>query len=354
MAGNLWAMGRKDKASGPAGAALIVDVEDPGLAQEAQLVAVVTGRRVCSPEEVVTAAGVTVLTDREEQRWERAARVIRVDQWDPPLAAGGAVSLAEYLVAADVPRVAVFSACGGAGGSVFTLALAGCLSAQSQEALVVDADPLSVGLDLLAGVEQDPGWRLRDIGADAGEEVIDQMPWVGGNDYDVAIASNRGGTVADIRRTLPVLLRQRVPIVVDFGRVRVREGAWQEEVLRMVQPDAVLLVAPLSVAGLDAARTALDHLSAVAAVPACGRGQVVLRRLAGTRRRKYRRGGGAEVDVPMAAMMLDQAPVGVIDHDEYVQAALDAGDFDLTSGALGSAAVEALGEVLGDSLEVRV
>ena len=65
----------------------------------------------------------------------------------------------------DGPRgevVAVIAGRGGAGASVFATALAQTAS-EAREALLIDADPWSGGIDLVLGIEADPGLRWPDL-----------------------------------------------------------------------------------------------------------------------------------------------------------------------------------------------
>ncbi|BBX00150.1 AAA family ATPase [Mycolicibacterium moriokaense] len=60
------------------------------------------------------------------------------------------------------PVVAVLAGRGGAGASVFAAALAQKAS-DATDALLIDADPWSGGIDLLLGIEADPGLRWHDL-----------------------------------------------------------------------------------------------------------------------------------------------------------------------------------------------
>ena len=82
--------------------------------------------------------------------------------------------LLELLVdAAAGPRppgrlVAVVGGCGGGGASVLAAALAQAAAAAAGDALLVDADPLSGGVDLLLGADQLPGLRWADLAGVSG------------------------------------------------------------------------------------------------------------------------------------------------------------------------------------------
>jgi hypothetical protein len=61
------------------------------------------------------------------------------------------------------PVVAVIGGRGGAGASTLAVGLAGVAAGSGVATLLVDADPLGGGLDLLVGVEQEPGLRWADL-----------------------------------------------------------------------------------------------------------------------------------------------------------------------------------------------
>ena len=64
-------------------------------------------------------------------------------------------------------RVVVAGAVGGCGASTLAAALA-VRAAQHRRTLLVESDPRGTGLDLLLGVEGEPGLRLQDVRADLG------------------------------------------------------------------------------------------------------------------------------------------------------------------------------------------
>lgn len=92
-----------------------------------------------------------------------------------PVTAGGALELAEMLGVVDKPRIHVHGVQGGAGTSSLAvhlaLALAHCLFQDATPVSLVDADPDSVGLDLLFGWEAVPGWRVGEPGIGEREGV---------------------------------------------------------------------------------------------------------------------------------------------------------------------------------------
>ncbi len=81
---------------------------------------------------------------------------------------GDEARLAELIGAAVGDRsggrvVAVMGGCGGAGASTFAAAVAAA-AAQSGPAVLLDADPLGGGLDVMLGAETRPGLRWADLG----------------------------------------------------------------------------------------------------------------------------------------------------------------------------------------------
>ena len=66
------------------------------------------------------------------------------------------------------PCLAVLGACGGAGASVFAVALAIAAARSGGESLLVDADPWGAGCDVLLGIERAPGLPWQDLGTSTG------------------------------------------------------------------------------------------------------------------------------------------------------------------------------------------
>lgn len=163
---------------------VIVDIADPLWNNEARMVVAVTRRPMIihdGTEEFETNLlrgldrkdGFTcqnsaiVLSDREsELTRHRLVRAIRVDQLEPSLDAGGAMILAEMIGSNDAVRIAVSSAVGGAGSSLFAAQLAYYMSCEGRPAVLLDADPHSCGLDLVLGKERRPGLTRNQIPAD--------------------------------------------------------------------------------------------------------------------------------------------------------------------------------------------
>jgi secretion/DNA translocation related CpaE-like protein len=114
--------------------------------------------------------------------------------------------------------IAVLGACGGAGASVFASAIAVAAAQPAADVLLIDCDPLGAGLDVLLGMENDPGLRWGDLSAPSGRLQVDALrqalPVVRSGSGQVAVlcAGRAGGEIsADV-----------LDVVVDAGR---RSGA---------------------------------------------------------------------------------------------------------------------------------
>lgn len=266
---------------------ILIDIDNPEWADEARLVAAVTGREsLCldadglgggrlvadrerdekhgiereTMEELVGERGAIVLTDKDEQ-WPRlpGLTVHRVDQLTPDLSHGGNVELAELIGTEDPLRIAVVGAHGGAGTSVFATGLAATLGqAQARDALVVDRDPHSQGLATVLGIENQPGWDSEDPGTRVSEEQllrncaeIDGVHVLGRSGLGARLQARTRGE----ELTLEQLCRaaHRAVMVVDCGRMGPGSDEWEQQWGDVV-PDAIVIVGLLSVAGVAAVR----------------------------------------------------------------------------------------------------
>ena len=343
---------KKAAATVPAGKLrpVIIDIADPLWNNEARMVAAVTRRPMVvhdgAEESTVELLrdldrkdGFTcqnsaiVLSDRDsELTRHRLVRAIRVDQLEPSLDAGGAMVLAEMIGANDVVRIAVSSAVGGAGSSLFAAQLAYYMSCEGRPAVLVDADPHSCGLDLVLGKERRPGLTRNQIPADCDfEQLRSHLLMLGFDSAGGKKIGADGGAV-------PVIYADRYPtfgahsggrgldvgqlahlmhaddMVVDCGRsLPVADSAsagWAEQ-WGEAEPDVHILVAPLTIQGVTAASALRNRmLENDRAKPL-----IVLRETP-----------GASTSVAVAAMMMDEAPVTVIRHDAQCASALDRGE----------------------------
>jgi secretion/DNA translocation related CpaE-like protein len=73
------------------------------------------------------------------------------------------------------PCIAVIGACGGAGASVFAVALALAAARDGANSLLIDADPWGAGCDVLLGLEHHPGLRWKDLGTSSGRLPVEAL-----------------------------------------------------------------------------------------------------------------------------------------------------------------------------------
>lgn len=159
--------------------------------------------------------------------------------------------------------VGVVGARGGAGATVLAGAFARRLGGPSRVVLV-DGDVASPGLDVILGIEDEPGPRWPDLadarGDVAGTELAAALPrWA-----HVAVLSadrRRPGTLPDAEAADVVaeLAADRSSVVVDLGRVAVRG---REALLGRC--DSLLLVVPRDLPAVAGALVLREQLSGVA------------------------------------------------------------------------------------------
>lgn len=146
------------------------------------------------------------------------------------------------------PAVAVVGARGGAGASVFSVALA----QSAPEVLLVDADPFSGGIDLLLGSEHQPGLRWPDLALQGGRlgypALRDALPR---RDGVSVLSSGRTGVdidAAPLGAVIDAGCRGGVTVVCDVGRccTAATEAA-------LDAADLVVLVTPADVRSCAAA-----------------------------------------------------------------------------------------------------
>jgi secretion/DNA translocation related CpaE-like protein len=156
--------------------------------------------------------------------------------WSLPLGAAvvllpsGAGRLSTALADATGPGagqgqvVAVVGGSGGAGASTLASALAFVGAQRGLRTMLVDADPLGGGLDLLVGAERVPGWRWPRLAAARGHlgDLAGQLPQVEGVDV-LSMARGPGVTESgpDVEQVRAVLLsatRSHQLVVVDVAR----------------------------------------------------------------------------------------------------------------------------------------
>lgn len=239
-----------------------------------------------------------------------------------PVTAGGALELAEMLGVIDTPRIHVHSVQGGAGTSSLAvhlaLALAHCLFQDATPVSLVDADPDSVGLDLLCGWEGVPGRRVGEQGIGEREGVpVEGWPVAPGGtglrfrsrrhdaaggrpepNADLVVHRPAAGTADYPAAGIAVVDRGRVNPMADVrgvapaGQAEAHSAATDTPSPAARGADLVVCVTRPTVAGVHALGRCLAELDA-ADVPAVG----VLREEAG-------------LETPIALrQMLGRAPV---------------------------------------------
>lgn len=170
------------------------------------------------------------------------------------------------------PLVGVIGGRGGAGATTLAAALGVAAARQGRRAVVVDADPLGGGLDLVLGGEDAGGLRWPDLlqtrGRVSGQSLVDALPRVG----DLRLLSwDRAGSltipVAAMDALLPAAQRGAELVVVDLPR-RLDDAA--RAALRRIT--VVLLVVPA-----DLRSTAAAARVAAALAVHCSEVRVVVR-----------------------------------------------------------------------------
>jgi secretion/DNA translocation related CpaE-like protein len=154
--------------------------------------------------------------------------------------------------------VAVIGGCGGAGASLFAVTLAQAAS----DAMLVDLDPWSGGIDLLVGAETTPGVRWPDLALQGG-----RLTWSAVRD---ALPRHRGLSLLSGTRRGYELDGGAVQAVLDAGR---RGGATVVCDLARRMTDAVetvletadlaVVVSPCNVRACAATATAVPVLAAI-------------------------------------------------------------------------------------------
>lgn len=162
----------------------------------------------------------------------------------------------------DGCTIAVVSACGGAGGSVFAAALAAGAERRGTSVILADCDPWGSGLDVLLGIEEDGGLHWEELAAPSGRLPPDALhralPTAPFGRGRVAVLCPGRGAAREIpANVLDVVLesgrRAGDLTIVDVPRHPTSAGDRAVE-----RADVVVLVATADVRGcFSAARVAL-------------------------------------------------------------------------------------------------
>jgi secretion/DNA translocation related CpaE-like protein len=250
-----------------------VQMQSPGAAARAAWKSaglVVLGPDVVAVPGVPRRDGVVVVTEQspDEALWHRAVAVGAQQLLTLP---EGESRLLELLVAAAEPAhsrgavVGIVGGCGGAGASTLAAGLA-LTAARTGAVILIDADPLGGGLDVLLGAEHRPGARWADLAGTSGRlsaaALLDALPQVDG----VALLSwDRGDVIelpAKAASSVVDAASRAVPtVVVDLPRAL--DPAAE---VCAADCDEVLLVVPTTVRASAAAVRVARRLRAVATV----------------------------------------------------------------------------------------
>lgn len=250
----------------------------------------------------------------------RALAQDEVHQWSMPLGAAvltlpdGAGWLATALADASSQRagsgrlICVVGGAGGVGASTCAAGLAFVGARLGARTMLVDADPLGGGIDLLVGAERLQGWRWPRLATARGHlgDLGGQLPQVEG--VDVLSMARGGGGGPDAEQMTSVALsavRSHRLTVVDVPRSL---GPAAREAVR--RADRVLMVVLADVRGVAAGRELLRELD-----QACRHLSVLVRT-----------GRVRGLDAQTVADGLGLELAGVVSQDAALAAAADSGD----------------------------
>jgi len=259
---------------------------------------------------------------RDRERWWRdavrigAVGVLQADDGD----AAGVAALAQVVEGgAEGCSVVVIGGRGGVGATTFACALAQEAAARDLSSVVIDADPLGPGADVVLGSENVHGLRWSALDSAAGlvapdalagtlpvRDGVATIAWAA-DDPEPALPTAAGSVWSAAVRRFDL-------VVVDHPRAAV-DDAWSIEVLG--GSVLTVLVVGDDIAGLASARRQAsrlqDHAASVVAVM-----------------------GGRRAGLGRAAVekTIGLPVVGVIGHDRRVRAAIDHGRGPVRSRAL--------------------
>lgn len=161
--------------------------------------------------------------------------------------------------------VAVIGGCGGAGATVFALALAAAAVRDHPDVLLVDADPIGSGLDALVGIEDRPGVRWTDLTAPTGRldahTLLRAVPAAASDGGPIPVLAYPPGPIQPVDAAVADVVldgcrRAGVLTVVDLPR---HPQPVTDRVLE--RADLTVLVVPADVRACLAARRLVPVLS---------------------------------------------------------------------------------------------
>ncbi len=268
-------------------------IDDPALRDDVDKVAAASGLQVVHASDPsgrkAWAGAVAVLLDVQaarrcaERGLPRRGHVVLVGRaeplatdWEAAIAVGAqhvitlpdqdGELMAELSDAAEAARddgrrgavVAVIGGRGGAGASVFATALA----QTAADALLIDADPWSGGIDLVLGSEGQAGLRWPDLSLQGGRLSIDALRDALPQSHGVSVLSGSrvGGDVdaAPLAAVIDAGSRGGATVICDVPR---RSTAAAETALDAA--DLVVVVAPADVRSCAAAAAVAPWVSAI-------------------------------------------------------------------------------------------
>lgn len=159
--------------------------------------------------------------------------------------------------------ISVVGTAGGVGASVLAAALATRASHKGAAVVAVDARPFGGGLDVVLGVDEEPGLRWRHlmdvVGEVDGAEVFGRIPLAG---RCGVVSFDRDAPVVPPREALEGIVAglSRVSDIVVIDAPRAGE-LWEEEVADL--SDDVVALTGTSIPAVAAAGAAVPHLDAV-------------------------------------------------------------------------------------------
>jgi secretion/DNA translocation related CpaE-like protein len=156
--------------------------------------------------------------------------------------------------------IAVIGGCGGAGASTLAAAVAQRAADRKQSPLLVDADPLGGGVDLLLGTEDCSGVRWQDLCDASGridhQQLLDALPRDRGLPFlSWSRDNSRMPDDAATRAVVASVVRNPGPVVFDLGRER---STLTQQVLSVTS--SAIVIVPARVRAVAAASTVLAQL----------------------------------------------------------------------------------------------
>ena len=290
---------------------VILDVDDASRAEEVALIAEVHKRRYLNTfgdkaiirqilPHLHRGKSVVVITDHNSPLCTgKHTHVIRLDCLSTTAERGAALELTRQMQLGENPTIAVSGSAGGAGVSTLAFLIADVLGSGGMNSVLIDAASASTGLDVALGVERVEGPRV----AALPEAVpLNQLPHVG---FTRMLSQSREGfRKLDIGACLGNMNESAV--VIDCGRLDPEEPERWSGVL----PDAHVIVCPMTVAGVAAAKIGLER----AGDNGWPEPLAVLRQV------PY-----SSATVALASVILDQLPAVIIDDDGRLAQDLDSG-----------------------------